>query len=61
MSEAKYYFECRICEFDSDEAKKLSNVDHGICPICAGDCGHENELVFRKATNEEVVRLTSNA
>lgn len=50
------YFECNICGFDSDEAKKLvdKSVKRAICPLCAEDCGHSNELSFRDATPQEI-------
>lgn len=53
-----FYFECRICGYDSDEAKCLSNSDKDYpCPLCASDCLHENPLSFREATPEEVTKL----
>jgi hypothetical protein len=52
-----YYFRCRVCGYDSDEAMCLSRKDYGICPICAEDCGHVNDLYFRLATKEEIDKL----
>jgi hypothetical protein len=54
-----FYFECRECGYDSDEAKMLAKQRHGICPLCAGDCGRDVGLEFRDATAEEIARLTT--
>jgi hypothetical protein len=52
-----FYFRCRVCGYDSDEAQGLSREGYGICPICAEDCGHVNSLSFRLATEEEVEKF----
>lgn len=48
-----HYFECKICGFDSKEAKRLAPYDTGICPLCFEDCGHIHEMRFRPATKVE--------
>jgi hypothetical protein len=52
-----WYFECRVCQFDSDEAKRLSIDNNGVCPLCLEDGGHWSELSYRPATQDEMVRL----
>lgn len=52
-----WWFECRICGFDSDEADHLADVKGKTCPLCAEDCGHDNLLTYRPATAEEIERL----
>jgi hypothetical protein len=56
-AEHMYFFECRECQYDSDEAKRLATEPKGLCPICAGDTGRDVELHFRPATEEESLRL----
>jgi hypothetical protein len=52
----KWYFECKICGYDSDEAKLLSDTDDGLCPLCLSDCGHHHPMRFRPATDEEIAK-----
>jgi hypothetical protein len=52
-----YFFECRDCGYDSDEVGFLSQQDGSICPLCAGDSGHNVLLKYREATPEEIARL----
>ena len=57
------FFECRVCDYDSDEANNLIRVatpqereavNRAICPLCAGDSGHSNVLTIRPATEKEI-------
>jgi hypothetical protein len=50
MKPELYYFHCGECDFDSDEAKRLSTWKEGICPLCAGDTGRDVWLSYRPAT-----------
>lgn len=53
-----FYFECRECGYDSDEARCLSpSSEVATCPLCAGDTGTDGAITFREATPEEVARL----
>lgn len=52
-----FYFECRICGYDSDEANELSRDHDGLCPLCLADCGHEHKMTYRPATEEEIKKL----
>ncbi len=54
-----WYFECRDCGYDSEEAKRLSQRASGVCPLCAGDTGHDVNLTFRPATEAEIVRFAA--
>lgn len=51
-----YWAECLTCGYDSAEANFLdaSPLKKSICPICAADCGHSNELSYRPATQAEI-------
>jgi hypothetical protein len=49
-----FYFECRVCGYDSAESGLLTLRACGLCPLCLDDCRHHNELAFRPATPEEI-------
>lgn len=50
-----HWFECPICGYDSAEAGMLTDGrTNAICPLCAGDCGHDNKLSTRPATDTEM-------
>ena len=55
-----FYFECRECGYDSNEARKLAESDEpAICPLCAGDTGRDGDMRFRPASYIEVLRLVN--
>ena len=57
MTNPLYFFTCPECEYDSEEAGRLSFSDSGACPLCAVDSGRDVEMRFRHATTEENIRM----
>jgi hypothetical protein len=57
MTDKLYYFTCPECGYDSDEAKFLDKYKNNICPLCAGDTGHDVMLRYRDPTSDEYYRL----
>lgn len=53
------YFQCPTCDFDSEEAGRLSSWSSGICPLCAGDSGSDEWMTYRDATDEEIARFAT--
>jgi hypothetical protein len=41
MSERRWRFECRECQFDHEEAGALATDAEIYCPICAEDTGRD--------------------
>lgn len=45
------YFQCPDCDFSSVQRESFRGSD--MCPICAGDCGHDVRMRRRTATAED--------
>lgn len=55
-----YWFECRICGYDSLEAGMVLFVmptSRPICPLCAEDNGRAVPLDLRPATEQECRKI----
>ncbi len=45
------YFECPECGFSSVQKASFSGSD--LCPLCAGDSGHDVEMKRRTARSDD--------
>lgn len=39
-----FHFVCPVCDFDDEEAKRLSTFDQIYCGLCAEDNGHDVQV-----------------